>query len=312
MLRPAVKLPLRVDEKLEAQQADTFPFPKHYHMINCADTQLVALSLSGEKGEPLYCERCETIKPERTHHCKECDRCAPKMDHHCIWINGCVDESNYKYFFMFVFYVAAYALWVEINVIPLLFKNIAQQNGGSITWAICWRAYKIYLACIYYFWKNIAFMIINRKWIPILTGLQNSGFGGITFHWYSVAALGLLFGLTLLGFTAVHFYYIIKNQTSIEHITSRPTYIRADFDKTGHNYEVIFVEQVSTMYHLGYYKNWCSVMGSNPFICLLPFASLLTSNTTNLLTKIYPYNDQFTKKITEAAQIQRERRLRET
>lgn len=73
--------------------------------------------------------------------------------------------------------------------------------------------------------------------------------------------------MTLLGFTGVHFYYIIKNKTSIEHIANRPSYIRADYDKTGGNYEVISIKKTN-MYDQGYYYNWCSVMGSNPFICL--------------------------------------------
>lgn len=79
MLKPAVKLPLKQDEDLEAL-SDTFPFPKHYHAVKSIETTIISLSLCGEKGDPLYCEQCKTVKPERTHHCKECNRCAPKMD----------------------------------------------------------------------------------------------------------------------------------------------------------------------------------------------------------------------------------------
>lgn len=78
-----------------------------------------------------------------------------------------------------------------------------------------------------------------------------------------------MFGLTLTGFTIVHFWYIIKNQTSIEHIANRPIYIRADFDKSGGNYEVIATSnKTKRMYDIGLYNNWCSVMGSNPLLWL--------------------------------------------
>ncbi|GAN04019.1 protein S-acyltransferase 16-like [Mucor ambiguus] len=261
MLTPAVKLPLNQDTKLE-EITDTFPFPKHHHAIDSEDTPIASLSLSGEKGEPLYCEKCRTVKPERTHHCRECNRCAPKMDHHCIWINGCVDD--------------------KINTAPMLLRNIAQQIGGGITLDFCWKAYKVYLASIYHLWKNVGWMVINRKWIPLLTGVEGLGLSGISFHWYSVTVLGFLFGLTLLGFTGVHFYYTIRNKTSIEHVANRPTYIRADFDRSGGNYEIIQVDSNASLYDQGFYQNWCSVMGSNPFICLYRF---------EITARAYTYQD---------------------
>lgn len=79
---------------------------------------------------------------------------------------------------------------------------------------------------------------------------------------------GFLFGLTLLGFAGVHFYYIINNRTSIEYVANRATFIRADFDKSGGNYEVVEIDPKTNLYDQGFYSNWCSVMGSNPFLCL--------------------------------------------
>lgn len=100
-----------------------------------------------------------------------------------------MDESNYRHFFLFVFYVAAYACWVDINAAPMLFTNIAQQIGGSITLDFCWKAYKVYLASIYHLWRNVGWMIVNRKWVPLLTGVEGLGLEGISVHWYSVTVL---------------------------------------------------------------------------------------------------------------------------
>lgn len=42
-------------------------------------------------------------------------------------------------------------------------------------------------------------------------------------------------------------------------------YVRADFDRSGNDFEVVALEKyVTKMYDLGFYQNWCSVMGSNP------------------------------------------------
>lgn len=65
----------------EFMPADAYQFPKQYYMpSNVRSTRVIALSVSGPNGEPIYCQKCESVKPERTHHCKECNKCAPKMD----------------------------------------------------------------------------------------------------------------------------------------------------------------------------------------------------------------------------------------
>jgi len=54
-----------------------------------------------------WCRTCQNVKPPVSHHCSVCKRCVLKMDHHCPWMNNCVGLKNYRYFFLFLFY-----LWV--------------------------------------------------------------------------------------------------------------------------------------------------------------------------------------------------------
>merc|ERR1712224_161528 len=57
-------------------------------------------------GSGRWCRKCVKVKPDRTHHCRVCNRCVLKMDHHCPWINNCVGHFNYKYFCLFLLYLA--------------------------------------------------------------------------------------------------------------------------------------------------------------------------------------------------------------
>lgn len=62
-------------------------------------------------GAPRYCKKCQTPKPDRTHHCSSCRRCVLKMDHHCPWLATCVGLHNYKAFILFLVYTTLFC-WV--------------------------------------------------------------------------------------------------------------------------------------------------------------------------------------------------------
>ena len=75
-------------------------------------------------GAPRYCKKCQTAKPDRTHHCSTCKRCVLKMDHHCPWLATCLGLHNYKSFVLFLVYTTLFcwvcfgssAVWVWMEI----------------------------------------------------------------------------------------------------------------------------------------------------------------------------------------------------
>ncbi|XP_049825500.1 palmitoyltransferase ZDHHC20 isoform X2 [Aethina tumida] len=68
------------------------------------------------------------IKPDRTHHCSTCETCVLKMDHHCPWVNNCVGYSNYKQFFLLIFYTVLYCLFFITTSMEYIISLIQEKR----------------------------------------------------------------------------------------------------------------------------------------------------------------------------------------
>ncbi|KAF8130173.1 DHHC palmitoyltransferase-domain-containing protein [Boletus edulis] len=72
--------------------------------------------------EYRYCNRCQIVKPSRTHHCRSCGTCVLKYDHHCPWIGQCVGAYNQKFFVNFLQWATLLSFWTFATLLGLNVK----------------------------------------------------------------------------------------------------------------------------------------------------------------------------------------------
>jgi len=122
------------------------------------------------QGAIRYCDKCQAIKPDRSHHCSVCGTCILKMDHHCPWVNNCVAFNNYKFFMLFLGYALTYTVFLACCV----FRYFVQfwTDGLSDTKAAEGQG-KFHILFLFFVSVMFCISVSSLFWYHVYLVLQN-------------------------------------------------------------------------------------------------------------------------------------------
>ncbi|KAG2205097.1 hypothetical protein INT47_002191 [Mucor saturninus] len=199
-------------------------------------------------------------------YCNLCECFKPDRAHHCKECNACVIKMDH------------HCPWVS----------------GCVGFA----NYKFFFLFVFYTGCYGLWVFVSA--LPlVITGIKDMN-APLDPHWIALIIIAFIFGMTVVGFAGVHAAYILRNETTIEHLADRPNEIRVDFDMSGQNYEVVSVSVYDNLWERKKGENWRQVMGNSPWGWFLPIKRGLGDGA------VFPYNDAMFSEIVDRARKQRE------
>lgn len=209
------------------------------------------------EGQPRRCRKCSRLKPARAHHCSVCRRCVLKMDHHCPWVNNCVGYHNYRYFCLFLLYLAASSLFVVV-VFPFS--------------ADPYQVYGVIIGDPHYYHDSM-YGPYGMGGMGSLGGMRGMG-GYPGYHQFhggsgllAMVSVPLCWSISagclvmMCGFGGFHAYLVLTNQTTIEFEGNMSARASA-----WSNWE-----PWRSPYDVGLVQNFRQVFGPSPLLWLMPY-----------------------------------------
>lgn len=215
--------------------------------------------------EPTYCHKCCIVRPARCHHCGTCNRCVLQFDHHCVWVNNCIGLSNYRSFFLMLFFLML-GCWYGVALLFYPFYEPLRAQVEELGWRFMYANGTGFLdlpplskiAQLVWSGQGLEVKMVVDIVYPLLLGV----------------------GLVLSVFFGMHVKYVLKANTSLEH---RIVLEQAIASITTLASLAVLVQpitrasssrkkQLPNPFDQGWYKNLLQTLGPNLLLILLPLS----------------------------------------
>lgn len=132
-----------------------------------------------------WCEWCNMIQPPRAKHCKDCNACVLREDHHCPFLNNCIGQRNYAFFYGFIVSLCALAFFVTLGNIywiaevgnpclaklgECLRKHPTRAPAALIIWLLIIVVSLLLVVVILFAMWHLVLIVRGRTTREVLTG----------------------------------------------------------------------------------------------------------------------------------------------
>ena len=76
----------------------------------------------------FHCQICDSHVLSGSKHCGQCNRCTSGFDHHCRYLNNCIGEQNYDYFFKLIVWTFWMCLMHNLTNVFVILDIINQEK----------------------------------------------------------------------------------------------------------------------------------------------------------------------------------------
>ncbi|KAI2622086.1 DHHC palmitoyltransferase-domain-containing protein [Xylaria nigripes] len=228
-------------------------------------------------GRPKWCSECCNWKQDRVHHSRDVGRCVYKMDHFCPWVGGMIGENSFKFFVQFTTYTTLYCAVVLGSTSYAVRRQM--ERGASLDPNF------IAALVIAAFFELFSFLMTVTSMRYILLNMTNVDILSSKQKYYQLAVrvprgtrsdrFGVVvYPLTRPGYSPSDRRRRVNvlNSNSpvpeeqlpdVQPITSRD-------DLASRTFAILKTHPGENPWDLGPWRNWQSVMGTNPLDWLFP------------------------------------------
>ncbi|SMN18916.1 similar to Saccharomyces cerevisiae YOL003C PFA4 Palmitoyltransferase with autoacylation activity [Maudiozyma saulgeensis] len=213
-----------------------------------------------------FCKKCESWKPERSHHCKTCNQCVLMMDHHCPWTMNCVGYYNYPHFLRFLLWVLITTGFLFLQLCTRIKFVWDHRNFRNVSTQVITRSELIFLTILTPFDAFIFLTIF----ILFVRCVRNQIFNGMTQieNWELERLESSYYrrNSKLLSILINKLYELYPEEKTAEHEGEA-----IDLIERKSKHRLRFMTVVNFPFDNGIVKNISTVLGSSPLLWLWPW-----------------------------------------